>query len=120
MISGRRKLEAAPGLIHMRMALVEDANFDTTAQPPRNQNWDYAFRFVDAGRELIVAVDSVQGLICNATESARQAGQIAAITPISQGMQRFLREQFKTEKKIPLSPASTETKPRGSQEETSP
>ncbi len=44
-ITGRRPLIAAPGLIHMRMALVEDANFDTHAKPPSDPLWNYAFRF---------------------------------------------------------------------------
>lgn len=95
LVVGRRPLASAPGLIHMRMALVEDANFDTLAPQPTKQNWDYAFRFYSPEQELIVAIDSQRGLVRTVGEKTDKAQPIATITPIAKGLKRFLEEQFK-------------------------
>lgn len=110
-ITGRRTLMAAPGLIHMRMALVEDANFDIQAVPPAKQNWDYAFRFFSPDQELIVVIDSGQGLVRAAGEAANPSQPIAAITPIAEGLQRFLAEQFKEPGDAKPAPAETKVPP---------
>jgi hypothetical protein len=108
-VSGRRPLVAAPGLIHMRMALVEDANFDTLAPQPTEQNWDYAFRFYSSEQELIVAIDSQHGYVRTVGGKTDNTQPIATITPIATGLKRFLEEQFKVPQKK-LEPAKQDSK----------
>jgi hypothetical protein len=99
-ITGRRPLVAAPGLIHMRMALVEDTNFDTRAMQPEDRTWDYAFRFYSPEQELIVAIDSQHGYLRTIGEPGSSiqphaTAPVATITPIASGLKQFLEEQFK-------------------------
>lgn len=92
-----RVITDAPGLIHMRMALVEDANFDIIAQPPAARTWDYVFRFKDAENSLLIAVDSNQGLVRKLIPGSSEATPIASISPIADGMKNFLEVQFENE-----------------------
>ena len=92
-VAQRRRMTNAPGLIHMRMALVEDANFDTQAAYPPNPRWDYALRFTgeDPHQSLIVVIDSQHGLVRRGEPSDAPA---ASVSPIAKGLRRFVREPF--------------------------
>lgn len=93
----QRPITDAPGLIHMRMALVEDANFDITAEPPADRTWDYVFRFKDAQNSLLIVVDSNRGLVRQLIPGSGEATPIANISPIADGMSNFLKVQFENE-----------------------
>jgi len=59
----RRDISQAPGLVHLRRGLVEDANFRWSGQPPEEPlgptAWDYALEFSDpdAGDVTTQALD---------------------------------------------------------------
>ena len=93
----QRVITETPGLIHMRMALVEDANFDITTQPPASRTWDYAFRFIGPEKSVIVAVDSHQGLVRVFDPASDRPTPIANIRPIAPGMRKFLNVQFSSD-----------------------
>jgi len=89
-IRRRRPLETAPGVVHARQALVEDASYDWTSPAPRCvRHWDYALEFGDGSRRRTLVLD----LQCR--RARLLPGSVEAdISPIASGMRTFLEEQF--------------------------
>jgi len=108
----RRPVTDARGLIHTRMALVEDANFDITAKPPARNNWDYALRFYSPDEETVVLIDRERGLVRALDEPANANQQtVASIAPIVSGLKQFLEEQFDEPQKKPEQSGERSKKP---------
>jgi hypothetical protein len=89
-ITRQKDISRAPGLIHARHALLEDASFlwnSPPAQlPPR---WKHALRFSDRRAEAILLIDVNSGRM----KLRGQAREIDA-SPIAAGLRQFFDEQL--------------------------
>jgi hypothetical protein len=84
-----KDISRAPGLVHVRAALVEDASFDWEDSSQAAPQWRHALRFRDGGLEATVVFAWNVG-------AAKRAGgrQSVSIAPLAQALQRFCEEQF--------------------------
>lgn len=57
------------GMVHARHALVDDLSFDWSATPSGRFEWDFLLRFQDGNQQLVAAIDSEQGVVCNVNGS---------------------------------------------------
>ena len=90
-----RDISRAPGLTHMRTALLTDASFDWQQPDPKSPtNWQYALRFSREGETVLAAVSLVDARLGRASRTPRTV----SIEPIARGMTAFLEEQFATPK----------------------
>ena len=88
-ITSRPDISQAPGLLHARQALLEDASFawdDSGNREPLD--WRFAFRFSDRGKQCTIALDSacLYAQLC-------ENGRPVSVRPISGGLLTFILEQ---------------------------
>lgn len=92
-VAARRDASQAPGLSHLRKALMNDGCFAWDAKKPGQAiPWRYALRFTD----------NVQQATLLFTEDARRVqllenGGEASLSPVAEGIATFLKEQFPEE-----------------------
>ena len=93
LVTGRKDVSRAGGILHARHALLVDASFDWEAPRDRNfagrPRWDYALRFSDSGRTATVALDLSSG-----RARLLERGKEASIAPIADGMRKFIEQQL--------------------------
>ena len=93
LVTGRKDVSRAGGMVHARHALLVDASFDWEA--PRDENlaartrWEYALRFSEAGQTATVALDLSSG-----RARLLERGKEASIAPIADGMRKFIEQQL--------------------------
>jgi hypothetical protein len=84
----------APGVLHFRRSLLQDANFDWDSQNEAavsESDWEYAVRFSDDEGSAIVLFDLDRGVVANRAAPQR----VARITEkMSQGLGRFFSESL--------------------------
>jgi len=102
----RADVSQAPGLVHLRRGLVEDANFRWQGRPSTGagrlpaESWDRALVFADpaAGRPpVVLVIDLVEG--ASAAAGVGELGSLAVVGRpgriglgrISRGLERWLR-----------------------------
>jgi hypothetical protein len=106
----RADVSQAPGLVHLRRGLVEDANFRWQGRPSTEagrlpaESWDRALVFADpaAGRPpVVLVIDLVEGASAAAGVGVGELGSLAVVGRpgriglgrISRGLERWLRGQ---------------------------
>jgi hypothetical protein len=90
-ISRRVRVSGAPGFIHARQALIQDASHDWSAsQPDPSPRWTYALRFRDASGQTIVAFDEQAARACLAEEPQT----ISRLIDIGPGLVLFFENQL--------------------------
>jgi len=63
-VLGRVDISQARGLLHARHALIVDHNFDPQQKPPSSApSWQYALRFQDGSREVILLLDPIHDFV---------------------------------------------------------
>lgn len=89
-VAARRDISHAPGLSHLRNALLRDASY-AWQEAPRKEPivWDYAVRFRGPGRMVDILFDLASK---RAGRAASQ--QFVSIQPIGDGVKVFFEEQF--------------------------
>jgi hypothetical protein len=95
--SRQADISRAPGLIHFRRSLLEDANFDWATEPALAPGdfWDFAVRFWSNDRTVTVLFDLDRHFV--ADESSKR--QVAALTARSaRGLEQFFHEQLQKER----------------------
>ena len=87
-------ISRAPGLIHFRRSLLEDANFDWAARDAAvaDGDWDFAVRFSGNEKTITVLLDLDRRLAANKS-SASDTAVLTATT--AHGLDRFFQEQLK-------------------------
>lgn len=93
-ITKKVDLSKAPGLIHARHALLEDASLDLDAPPPASTpNWTRLLRFTDQkGDAAQIAVDPETGWLCRITDG----GQIKLKEP-QRSLAAYVRKHLPAE-----------------------
>jgi hypothetical protein len=92
-ISRRVSVHGAPGFIHARQALIQDASHDwSTSRPDPPPRWTYALCFRDASGQTVVAFDAQAAHAC----LADQPQTISRLIDIGPGLVVFFSEQLKT------------------------
>ncbi len=92
-ITDGKEISGAPGLLHARQALLEDASFSWgERQGPSQPRWHWALRFTDGARRVTIAFDA-------SCQHARfcEKGRHLSPAPIAAGMCTFITEQFPTQ-----------------------
>ena len=86
-------ITTAPGLMHARQALIEDATFDW-AQGRGNctARWEYALRFSHADRQATILIDTN----CQRIRLHDSGAEVALVSKIAKGLARFIDEQILT------------------------
>jgi hypothetical protein len=88
------EISSAPGLLHFRRALLQDANFDWDSQATpvvSDSNWDYAVVFSDDEGSVLVLFDLDQGLVANRAAT----GKVAILTErMLKGINQFFSESL--------------------------
>src|SRR5687768_9637678 len=94
-------ISRAPGLLHFRRSLLQDANFDWNSENEAavsDRDWDYAVRFSDEVGSVVVLFDLDRGIVANRAASER----VARITEkMSRGMSRFLDDNIASANRAP-------------------
>jgi hypothetical protein len=84
----------APGVLHFRRSLLQDANFDWDAEndPAKSEiDWDYAARFTDDEGSIVVLFD----LDCGVVANRAAADRVARVTEkMTAGLRRFFEENL--------------------------
>lgn len=62
-VTASRDISEAKGLIHCRQALIFDPTYDWDQSPTRQGEWQYALRFANNNKELVVLFDIQSGLV---------------------------------------------------------
>lgn len=92
-ISRRVSVHGAPGFIHARQALIQDASHDWSSSPPDTPpRWTYALCFRDASGQTVVSFDEQATYAC----LADQPQTISRLIDIGPGLVEFFSEQLKT------------------------
>lgn len=87
----QRDITHARGLVHARQALISDASYRWNAAPaPPEPDWDYALRFHDGSRRATVVLDLDEGY----ARAPAQSTPLQLGPTITQGLRRFLADQF--------------------------
>ena len=83
----------APGVLHFRRSLLQDANFDWDAENDTamsDNDWDYAARFSDEeGNNVVVLFDLNRGVVANRAAADRV---VRVTEKMSEGLRRFFDE----------------------------
>ena len=87
-IRWERDLTGAPGFVHARHALIQDASYDWGNATAATNDWDYAIFFQDDGGTTILAFDLEHAVVANA-EDLRQR---ASIAPTINGFRSYFAE----------------------------
>jgi hypothetical protein len=84
-------MEGAAGFSHVRWGLCQDSSYawDKDCEACDNPHWDYAIRFVDRDRRIIIALDTQCALV---TEVG--SGRCESISPIAKKVAIVLARQL--------------------------
>ncbi len=88
-IRAQRAVGNAPGFVHARQALIQDASYDWATPPVLTGPWQFALRFREGPHETLLAFDLEHATVLE----PGMPGRTANIGPICAGLQRFFEEQ---------------------------
>jgi hypothetical protein len=93
----RREITHAPGLVHVRHALLQPESLNWKALPGPTPNWQVALRFTHRGdtATLLLDFDSAQVLLL-------ERKRLGSMTRIADGLSTFVQEQLAA--RDPLTP----------------
>jgi hypothetical protein len=86
----RQDVERAAGISNLRHALVQDATFQWSAEPPDGADWEFALRFFDEGQSSVLLFDLARG----ACAEARTSRSVVLDPAASKDLSDFFAEQF--------------------------
>jgi len=83
-------LDNAPGFVHARHALIDDASYQWDAAPPQSVTWTHALQFEDArGRTVTVAISLTDGVLLPLTSNH----PLTMSETLQSGLKDFFEEQ---------------------------
>jgi len=86
----RQDVDRTPGISNLRRALMQDATFQWSAEPPEGADWEFALRFFDEGQSTVLLFDLARGACAEASTSRSVVLDPAATKDLSD----FFAEQF--------------------------
>lgn len=94
-----RDISAAKGLTHLRNALLEDASYDWSAQPPADPDWSSSLVFAaaaDSEPRAVVLFSPDYRWVANGAAGNPAQHVVATTDPFAAGLRTFFAEQADT------------------------
>lgn len=101
-----RKVSHAPGFLHARHALIEDASFNwDQSRGDCTPHWDYVLRFTDGDRQALVALDCG----CMRVRLVGSEREASVVTGTNDGLRKVFTRYFDERNKSGVYPNTTPT-----------